>query len=93
MPVSHHILLCFQAKKRFESAITVIVWEQHRDNLESTLFRGHAKNDGRREVMSPHTLDTAVFDPRYSLLKKARGENHLVLSEQKTTVKRSSAHS
>ena len=40
------IFLSLQLKELFDGAIALIVWEQRRHNVESTLFGSYAENDG-----------------------------------------------
>jgi len=85
--------LGLQVKELFEGTIALIIWEQHRHNLESTLFCGYAEDNGRREVMPPNALDTSVSNPRSSPLKKARRKNHSIFIDEQATIKRNSTHS
>jgi hypothetical protein len=89
----HRVFLSLQVKELFEGTIALIVWEQHRRDLQGTLFCGYSENDGRGEVMPPHTLDTSVGDPCSAYLKEARRKDHLVFIEEQATIKRDATHS
>jgi hypothetical protein len=91
-PLLRGVFLSLLVKERFEGAIALIVWEQHRHNLEGTLLGGYSENDSCRKVMPPNTLDAHVCDARSAPLKKARGQNHLVFIEEQATIKRDSTN-